>query len=110
MKFYCCKILLFVFILMFIQGVSAQPGCPDIQAGPDITLPCGTSCTNLVSNYFQTGSSSTYSVNAIPYTPFPYTGGTQVLIDSDDVWTRALSLPFDFCFFGNNFFLHHISF
>ena len=46
------------------------------------------------------GETTTYDVTSIPYAPFPYIGGTTVSVDTDDVWSPAIDLPFNFCFFG----------
>lgn len=86
----------------------AQPGCPEVNAGPDVNLPCSQPCTTLNATYFQTGNTTDYTVGQIPYTPFPYTGGTAVLVNIDDTWSNAIPLPFTFCFFGqpyNQFFI-----
>jgi gliding motility-associated-like protein len=83
--------------------IVAQPGCPQVNAGPDQTLPCGTSCTNISASYFNTGATTTYTVAPIAYTPFSYTAGTSVIVGADDVWTSAINLPFNFCFFGNTY-------
>lgn len=100
-----------VLLMLFNAALNvnrAQPGCPTVNAGPDINLPCSQPCTTLNATYFQTGSTSNYTVGQIPYTPFPYTGGTAVLVNIDDTWSNAIPLPFTFCFFGqpyNQFFI-----
>lgn len=93
------RVILFSIALFSFNGVFAQSGCPDIDAGSDITLPCGTNCTNITANYFQTGNTATYSVNSVPYTPFPFNQGTSILVNQDDVWSTVIDLPFTFCFF-----------
>ena len=83
-------------------GVQAQPGCPNINAGPDQTLNCVTTCATLNASVLQTGESTSYNVSSIPYAPpYPYNGGTQIMANIDDTWSSAISLPFNFCFFGN---------
>ena len=43
-----------------------------------------------------------YLVQPIPYTPpYPFTGGTQTFVGTDDVWTNTIYLPFNFTFYGN---------
>lgn len=86
--------------LLLLNVANAQPGCPNINAGPDFNLPCSQACTTLTANAFQTGATNTYNVSQIPYTPFPFTGGTAVFINSDDIWSQTIQLPFTFCFFG----------
>lgn len=82
-------------------------GCPDIDLGADISLPtCNSPCTtpiNLTAQYFETGSTTSYQVCSIPYTPYPYNTGTGFSIGVDDVYTPIINLPFNFCFFGNSY-------
>ncbi len=93
---------LVVFVIN-IENLSAQaPGCPDIDAGSNQNLNCTNNCTTLVADIFETGSTNQYSVSSIPYAPpFPFTGGTQIFIGIDDRWTNVITLPFNFCFYGN---------
>lgn len=82
--------------------ILAQPGCPQVDAGNNITLPCTQSCVTLTANVFQAGATTSYSVTSIPYAPpFPFTGGTQIFINIDDQWSNVINLPFNFCFYGN---------
>ena len=82
---------------------NAQLGCPDVNAGADVILPCGTNCTNLTATYFNTGGTGAYTVASIPYTPYPYNSGSTYLNGIDDEWGSVLTLPFNFCFFGNTY-------
>lgn len=96
----------FVSLLCFFVAVSvtnAQPGCPAVDAGSNVQLPCGTNCTTLTATPFPSGNTTSYSVGAIPYTPFSYTAGTPILVNIDDIWSSAINLPFTFCFFGNSY-------
>ncbi len=97
------KVLVLVVIFFTTAiGLRAQPGCPNINAGPDQTLNCVTTCATLNASVLQTGESTSYSVSSIPYAPpYPYNGGTQIMANIDDTWSSAISLPFNFCFFGN---------
>ena len=76
-----------------------------IDAGPDQTLPCGVSCTDLVATSLETGLTDNYTVSSIPYVPpYPFSGsGTQLFIGIDDIYSSALALPFNFCFYGNSY-------
>lgn len=90
------------FLLLFLfanNTATAQPGCPSVNAGNDVTLPCGTNCTNLNATYFESGGAASYTVSSIPYTPFSYTAGTSVIVNQDDIWSTVIDLPFTFCFF-----------
>ena len=94
-------VILFLSIIAF--KINAQPGCPSVNAGNDVALPCGTNCTNLTATFFQTGNTSTYGVSSIPYTPFPYNVGTATLVNIDHIWSSVITLPFNFCFFGTSY-------
>src|SRR5690554_2888266 len=100
-------LLLFVFILNFSLNGNAQfPGCPSVDAGPDQTLDCSTTCVDLVATPFEVGATNTYAVSSIPHTPpIPYnqTGGTAVSVNIDDRWSSGIPLPFDFCFYGQTY-------
>jgi large repetitive protein len=93
----------FALILIHLL-LKAQPGCPQIDAGNNVTLPCTQTCATLNANVFQTGATTSYAVSSIPYSPpFPFTGGTQLFISVDDLWSDVMNLPFSFCFYGNLF-------
>lgn len=44
-----------------------------------------------------------YTVLPIPYNPYPYDTGTNVLVNTDDIWSSVINLPFNFFFYGNNY-------
>ena len=93
-----CFILFFhISINSFAQG----PGCPNVNAGDDVELGCDEPCTDLSATFLQTGETTSYEVTSINYDPpFPATGGTPVSVNTDDVWSPTIQLPFEFCFFG----------
>ncbi|NNM09587.1 MAG: gliding motility-associated C-terminal domain-containing protein [Flavobacteriaceae bacterium] len=95
-----------IFFLFFVSNVAiAQgPGCPNVDAGPDIELDCGIDCVDLTASFLQTGETTSYEVTSIDYAPpFPFTGGTPVSANTDDVWSPIIPIPFDFCFFGETY-------
>ena len=94
-------ILIVATCLLLAFVTRAQPGCPAINPGNNVSLPCGTNCTTLRATPFDAGSTASYSVAQIPYTPFAYTGGTVVSANTDDVWSAPVQLPFNFCFFDS---------
>ena len=102
-----CNVTMLLFALGFSTVSLAQfPGCPDINAGPDQTLPCSTPCTNLTATPFATGATTTYSVGSIPHSPpiaYNQAGGTAVSVGTDDVWSNPIALPFNFCYYGTNY-------
>ena len=61
-------------------------------------------CVNLAATYTQTFTTSSYVVASTPYVPlFPFTGGTQVSVNTDDIWSGDVTIPFKFCFYGNTY-------
>lgn len=79
-------------------------GCPRIDLGPDFDVLCHDNCVTLEADVLETGLTTTYSVEPIDYDPpFPFDEGIGFSIGTDDVWSSALTLPFNFCFFGGTF-------
>ncbi|MDC8002598.1 gliding motility-associated C-terminal domain-containing protein [Aureisphaera galaxeae] len=107
-KFYY---LLFSFITCFFITTSDElhaqgPGSLFVDAGPDVSIPCGSGgCVDLTASFLETFEtiSNAYNVNSIDYNPpFPFNGLANPLNpDIDDAWSVVDDLPFDFCFFEN---------
>lgn len=96
------KLLLLFSILCFVafqtaraQGVS----CPAVVAEPDTSLPCA-SCVTLEATPVSGFQTTDYTVGQIPYVPYSFTQGTQILINIDDIYSSTLPIGFDFCFYG----------
>src|SRR5690554_3418096 len=97
-------IALFSLLIASFAASAQGPGCPNVNAGTDVELDCGQSCTDLTASFLDTGETTSYAVSSIPYDPpFPFTGGTPVSVDIDDRWSSPIQLPFDFCFFGETY-------
>lgn len=47
-----------------------------------------------------TRQTNIYSTGAIPYAPYAFTGGNPVLVNLDDLWSPAITIPFCFDFYG----------
>src|SRR5690625_3737444 len=94
-------LLWFLSFSMFSQ----TPGCPNVNAGPDVDLDCTEDCVELTASYLETGATTSYRVDPIrPTPPFPFTGGTNsVPLTQDDHWSHIIDLGFDFCFFGDTY-------
>ncbi|MDD3877824.1 MAG: PKD domain-containing protein [Bacteroidales bacterium] len=95
-----------VFILFFINShlLMSQPGCPNVNAGNNQNINCNANCTNLTATFLQTGQTSAYTVSSVAYAPpYAYNTGTAIMVNIDDRWSSVISLPFNFCFFGNNY-------
>jgi gliding motility-associated-like protein len=106
MKYFYSKFSLCIFILIFSfsRANSQIVACPTINAGPDVNLSCGNNCTTLHAAYTNVGSTTSYSVAPIGYTPIaPYNAGSPIIIGIDDRWSAVLPLPFPFCFFGTTY-------
>jgi hypothetical protein len=88
--------------------------CPNIVAGGaglnganPTTIPCyaPTTCANLEAIYPEYYLTTSYSVTSIPYNP-PYQFNclaNPVSVNTDDVWSPIVNLPFNFCFYGNSY-------
>ncbi len=95
-------VLLVIFALFPVFRAEAQsPACPSVTTGPNQTICSG--CTNITATVQGTVATNSYSVAAIPYTPFAYNVGTPILIGIDDIWSSVITLPFCFEFYGNTY-------
>ena len=81
----------------FSQGA---PACPSVSStGATICQGQSAVLTSTIVTSLQTTS---YSVSAIPYAPYPYTGAA-VDAGSDDIWSSVKAIGFNFCYFGSSF-------
>jgi gliding motility-associated-like protein len=86
------------------QTAFAQPGCPNITCGPNQAVDCNTTCVDLTATVLETGASTSYTVSSVPFAPpAPFTGGIAQFINTDDIWGSVINLPFNFCFYGNQY-------
>lgn len=92
-----------LFALLAFSNLYAQaPGAPHVTA-PDVTMSCSDESVMISAEYLEIGetNSGIYNVEAVEYAPpFPFTGGTQVSVGQDDIWSGNIDLPFSFCYFG----------
>ncbi len=88
-------------------------GCPSVISGglglsgaDPAPLNClGSNCTQLEATYLQLGNTTNYTFEQIPFNP-PYQFdclANPVSVNIDDVWSPMVTLPFNFCFYGNNY-------
>lgn len=104
--------LMLLSLFLVSWSFSAQTsGSPFVDAGEDILLECGETCTELTATYGGgIGETLNYEVESIDYTPvappvgsnlidIPLTGGGI----REDRWSNVINMPFDFCFYGNTF-------
>ena len=97
-----------IFVILFLSlnflGYSQAPGCPGIDLGPDTTISCNTPCVTLNASILDVGLTNTYTVSSLSYAPpYPFNQGNAIFVNLDDVWSELISLPFNFCFFGNTY-------
>jgi hypothetical protein len=88
-------------------------GCPNVVSGglglsgaDPAALNCSTgSCTDLEATYLDLGNTTNYIVEPIAYNPpRGYSGlANPVSVNTDDVWSPVVNLPFNFCFYGNTY-------
>jgi len=77
-----------------------------LNGGIPPTMSCQTlGCVDLEASYLQINQPTNYSVSSIPYAP-PYQFTclqNPVSVNVDDIWSPMINLPFNFCFYGNNY-------
>ncbi|WP_262733774.1 T9SS type A sorting domain-containing protein [Gaetbulibacter sp. NE] len=85
--------------------------CPSVDVmdsgGNDTaTINCTSpSSVDLEANYLELGETTSYNVESIAYNP-PYQFdclANPVSVNTDDVWSPTVNLPFDFCFYGQTY-------
>ena len=88
-------------------------GCHNVVSGglglsgaDPVALNCASgSCTTLEATYLNVLEPTNYTVSSIAYAP-PYQFNclkNPVSVNNDDVWSPVVNLPFNFCFYGNNY-------
>jgi len=91
-------------LLLICTQVWAQPSisCPAVNGGNDTTLAC-TGCANLTATPVSGNQPTNYTVQQIPYNPYPYNVGTPILVNIDDIYSALLPIGFNFCYYGNTY-------
>src|SRR5262245_38499052 len=67
-----------------------------------INLPCNQNCVNVPVRIPHLRSTTTYTVNSVPYAPYTWVtpgGAEDADIYDDDMWSDSITLPFSFCFY-----------
>jgi len=101
-----------VFVTMTVSDVVT--GCPNVVSGglnlngadpAPFNCTDTVTCVDLEATFLDLGNTTTYTVEAIQYNPpFAFNGlANPVSVNTDDVWSPIVNLPFDFCFFGNTY-------
>ncbi len=98
----------FFFLIVFTAFHSlAQPTCELAQPRTiDTVLSCSQTCVSLQLKIPDIKNTTTYDLISSQYLPYPYqcpsdTNLTTLYID--DWFSQAITLPFNFCFYGQNY-------
>ena len=95
-------VVLLLCIILFSQITFAQTSsCPNLTVGPNASLCNG--CTPITAVLQGTKATTSYTVSAVAYSPFPYAAGSSVLLGIDDTWSSAITIPFCFEFYGSSY-------
>jgi large repetitive protein len=103
------KCLFLISSTISLTGLAQNAGnlyCPIIDAGPDVMYPCENPCTQISATYLEIRETTSYIVDSLPHVPpIPYNqpGGTAVSVNTDDVWSPIITLPFPFCYYGQTY-------
>jgi len=98
------RLFLLICLSLPFTNLFAQTGCPEVEAGENITLDCDSGNTaELSATFLDIGETDRYEVEAIEFDPpFAFNEGTPADINADDTWSSVIDLPFDFCFFEDS--------
>lgn len=70
----------------------------------DCNYPLNGNCLQLTASVPVFNKTDSYTVSAENFTPYgDFNGGTPLLADGDDLFFDKIDLPFNFCYFGNNY-------
>ena len=101
-----------IFTTMAVSTVVT--GCPNVVSGglglngadpTSVNCTASSTCVNLEATYLDLGETTNYIVEPIAYNPpRSFTGlANPVSVNTDDVWSPIVNLPFNFCFYGNTY-------
>lgn len=94
----------FNFFIATSQPVCASVDIDVVTTTPGIIDLCEDDCADLSAVFTDSKDTSTYSILPVVFAPpFPFTGGIQLPVTTDDVWSAPFTLPFNFCFYGVNY-------
>jgi hypothetical protein len=93
-----------LFQLLPFLGITAFAQHPATVIQPtqkNIVVPCGAAGTSIVASVPHIRQSDDYAVQAIPFQPYAYDGGTELTaLYADDIYSSIINLPFTACFYG----------
>jgi len=101
-------------IFTTMEVSSVVTGCPNVVSGglglngadpTPFNCTASSTCVDLEATYLDLGETTDYIVEPILYNPpFAFNGlANPVSVNTDDVWSPIVNLPFDFCFYGNTY-------
>jgi hypothetical protein len=101
-------------IFTTIEVSDVVTGCPNVVSGglglngadpAPINCTASSTCVDLEATYLDLGETTDYIVEPILYNPpYSFSGlANPVSVNTDDVWSPIVNLPFDFCFYGNTY-------
>lgn len=99
-------VLLFLLFFFTYNSLVTAQSCFNVAAGNDTLLSCSQTCFDLKAKVPDIKTTDTYSVIPIPYNPLPFTspaGNELTLLYQDDKFSDSLTMPFTFCFYGQNY-------
>jgi gliding motility-associated-like protein len=107
MKQLYLRLLATVGILFGSVHVEAQySSVAQLSAGSDINLGCNVNCFTLQSSLTDIKATTTYTIDSSLAFAGNYgfnIGGATQIASVDEIFSGAVSLPFDFCFYGNTY-------
>lgn len=89
-----------VFFLLCILSAFAKAQSPCLDAYVFDDSICQGGCATLSAAITGPRSTTTYTVQPVPYNPLPFMGGNPVLVNLDDLWSPVINIPFCFEFYG----------
>ncbi|MFN8395600.1 MAG: PKD domain-containing protein [Bacteroidia bacterium] len=89
-------------LLFFFPLLAQSQNCTGLTIDVDSSYNCE-GCLKLSANMVGGRSTSSYQVQQIPYTPFPFNAGTIVNPNVDDIWSAAILIGFPFCFYDTTY-------
>lgn len=100
--------IIFLLNILAFTGFSQPLPCPPSNTTSVTASNTGAACSGACTKVYSTHttslkSTSSYTLTDIPYLPTAFTGGTPILVGIDDVYSAALTLPFEFCFYGTKY-------
>jgi gliding motility-associated-like protein len=99
-------LLLFCSIVSSTVFFGQNPATTIVIPNRNITLPCGTNCTNISAQVPHIKQTDDYVLTRPAYMPFAYTtatGNELTAIYTDDRFSALINMPFNFCFYGSSY-------